>query len=104
MIGVMVQSADNRSNLRGHVIARAAHPTLAGFDVLDVDVVSTEPADERPDLLASTVGHRIAVTVDRAVLDDAVQPGAGIDCTVRRTPDGAMADRDPRSVRVTDRP
>jgi hypothetical protein len=50
------------------------------------------------------VGHRIAVTVDRAVLDEAVHPGAGIDCTVRRTPDGAMADRDPRSVRVTDRP
>lgn len=91
---------DNRSRLRGVVAGRAPHPSLPEFDVLAVDVDETSTVDDRPDLLASTVGSRVLVTVDRSVVDQAVRPGAGIVCVVRRTPDGAMADRDPGSVRV----
>ena len=65
----MVQSVENLSNLTGTVIGRLAHPTLDGYDVLDVEVESTAPVDDRPDLLASTIGTRVAVTVDRTVLD-----------------------------------
>ena len=96
----MVSSVDNRSRLRGVVAGRAPHPSLPEFDVLEVDVEETSRVDERPDLLASTVGSRILVTVDRSLLDQAVRPGAGVACVVRRTPDGAMADRDPGSVRL----
>ena len=98
--GLMVSSIENRSLLRGTVTGRSPHPSLPGYDVLDVDVQGTSPVDERPDLLASTVGSRVAVTADRTVLDDTIGPGATVLCTVRRTPDGAMADRDPGSVRV----
>jgi hypothetical protein len=96
----MVSSVDNRSRLRGVVAGRAPHPSLAEFDVLEVDVDETSRVDERPDLLASTVGSRVLVTVDRSLLDQAVRPGVRIVCVVRRTPDGAMADRDPGSVRL----
>lgn len=96
----MVPSVDNRSRLRGVVAGRVPHPSLAQFDVLEVDVDETSPVDERPDLLASTVGSRVLVTVDRSLLDPAVQPGTGVVCVVQRTPDGAMADRDPGSVKL----
>lgn len=99
MEGAVVSSVDNRSRLRGVVAGRAPHPSLPEFDVLEVDVDETAQVDERPDLLASTVGSRVLVTVDRSLLDPAVRPGAGVVCVVRRTPDGAMADRDPGSVR-----
>jgi hypothetical protein len=96
----VVESVENLSNLTGKVTKRSAHPSLKGYDLLDLEVESTSPVDERPDLLASTVGTHVELTVDHALLDDSVQAGATVTCKARRTPDGAIADRDPTSFHV----
>lgn len=98
----MVQSADNLSSLRGKLIRRCSHPSLADYDLLEIDVESTAAVDDRPDLLASTVGQPVAVTVPRSLVDDTLQPGVTVTCRVRRTPDGAMASREPGSIQVSD--
>jgi hypothetical protein len=97
----MVQSKDNLSSLRGTLIGRSAHPSLDGYELLDVDIQATSPVDDRPDLLATTVGTRVAVTVLRALLDETVRPGVTLICQARRTPDGAMAVRRPGFFRTS---
>jgi len=91
----MVQSTDNYSNLTGRIVSRSPHPRLAGYDKLIVMVQATGPVDTRPDLLASTIGASVELTVPRALLGDQAQSGAVIRTRARRTPEGAIADREP---------
>jgi len=90
-----MQSVENHTDLVGTVRARRPHPHLPDFDLLHVEVEQTAPVGGMADLLSSTVGQELQVTVRRALLDDKVGPGVSLRCPARRTPDGAMADTYP---------
>ena len=88
----MSQAVENKSELVGTVLSRAPHPSLTDYDILTVQVDDVRPVEGMADLLSSTVGTELQVTVRRALLEDAAAgPGATIRTLAKRTPDGAMA-------------
>jgi hypothetical protein len=90
-----MQGIENRTDLMGTIVSRQPHPELADYDVLGVRVQEARPVDGVADLLSSTVGSELSVTVRRALLDHNAQPGATIRSRAKRTPEGAMADTYP---------
>lgn len=90
-----MQVVENRTELFGTIESRRPHPQIEGYEILQVRVERTSPVEGMADLLSSTVGQELGVTVRRELLDDAVVPGASLRCRARRTPDGAMADTYP---------
>lgn len=90
-----MQGIENKTELVGTILSRAPHPELPDYDVLAVRVESAKPVEGVADLLSSTVGSELAVTVRRALLDHTAQPGATIRSRAKRTPEGAMAEKFP---------
>jgi len=102
-----MQVVENLSQLSGTILSRQRHPQLDDFDVLTVKVDDVAPVEGVADLLSSTRGTELPVTVRRQLLDHLAAPGAAIHLRAKRTPDGAMAETYPESGNfrvVSDRP
>lgn len=62
--------------------------------MLTISVESTQPVAGKADLLASSRGQLLEVAVPRT-LAAGVDAGMRMQCRAKRTPDGAMCEKDP---------
>lgn len=85
----MSQIVENLTQLVGHIVARAEHPDLAGFDLVTIGVDEARPVEGRADLLAGVAGSKLDVEVRRALLGDA-GAGASIRMRAARTGRGSV--------------
>lgn len=90
----MVQAVENLTTLVVRVHGVTAHPTLADWDQLDVEVVSATPVEGRADLLSQRVGERLPMAVRRALAPD-VAPGATVSCRAKLHLGEVMAEPNP---------
>jgi hypothetical protein len=91
----MVQASDNLSRITGTIRSRRPHPTLEGYDLVDLALERSEAAEGKADLLASQRGRNIELAVRRELLG-AAGPGATLECRAKRTPAGAMCEARPK--------
>jgi hypothetical protein len=90
----MVQAIDNLTRLSGSIVTRSAHPTLADYDLVTLQVSSAEPVPERADLLGRHVGGLLPVAVRRALIGNAAA-GTRLMLRARVGVNGAIAEKDP---------
>jgi hypothetical protein len=90
----MVQAIENLTRIGGTIVARLRNPTLAGSDVVTVDVDRTGPVPGKADLIGQLRGTRVEVSVRRELLGQA-GTGTRLRCRAKRTPDGAMCEKEP---------
>jgi hypothetical protein len=90
----MVQAIDNLTRLSGSIVARSAHPTLADYDFVTLQVNSAEPVPERADLLGRHVGGQLQVAVRRDLLGNA-DAGTRLMLRAKAGVNGAMAEKNP---------
>jgi hypothetical protein len=90
----MVQGIDNLTVISGTITQRKRHPTLADYDIATMSLERTDPVEGKADLLVTHLGETIDVVVLRALLGDA-GPGDHLHCRAKRTPEGAMCEKDP---------
>jgi hypothetical protein len=92
----MVQAVENRTELRGTVLGRRAHPSLPDFELLQVRVQETKPIDGYADLLSSTAGSTIDLTVRRGLLPSGALEGSQLRCRAYRGgPNAILAEPHP---------
>jgi hypothetical protein len=91
----MVQAQENRAILRGRVVGTGGEDAPAGWDGVVLDVEACGDVEGYPNLLASTVGGTVTVTVPRGDLERVLPaPGDLVEVTARRaSPRAVMADR-----------
>jgi hypothetical protein len=61
----MTSAAPNRTQLTGHVLARAPHPSVARWDTLTVAVTGAGSVDGERNLLKEAVGSHVTLVVNR---------------------------------------
>lgn len=98
----MVSARENKAALTGMIVERRPHLSLAEYDVVDLRVTKAADVPDLPNLLTSTVGTTIQVTVRRDLLGEAAA-GDSLLGFAKRTPDGAMYEPHPEAgtFRVT---
>lgn len=69
--GVVVSVRENLTRLEGRITARESHPTLRGFDAVEVEVESAEPVEGKAQLLRPQRGESVRVAVRHELLDEA---------------------------------
>ena len=87
----MVAPVDNLTRLSGTVRERRPHPSLAGWELVVLDVAEVEPVEGRADLLSRRRGETLEVAVPVATLADAA-PGGPLSVRARLTPRGVMSE------------
>jgi hypothetical protein len=87
----VVAPVDNLTRLTGTLRERRAHPSLAGWELVVLDVAEVEPVPGRADLLSRRRGETLEVAVPVASLADAA-PGGRLSVRARLTPRGVMAE------------
>jgi len=90
----MVQVIDNLTRIEGEILARASHPSLGDYDLLNVRIDAAAPVEGRADLLSSHVGETMGFSVRRDLLGSATA-GDILHCRAKRIPDGAMCEPHP---------
>jgi hypothetical protein len=90
----MVQVIDNLTRIEGEILARASHPSLGDYDLLNVRIDAAAPVEGRADLLSSHVGETMGFSVRRDLLGSATA-GDFLHCRAKRIPDGAMCEPHP---------
>lgn len=96
----MVQPPENLSIVIGHVVERAAHPRLDGWELVTVHVDDTTAAPDRADLLSARRGQDLPVAFRGGLLGDAA-PGDRLRFRAELIPDGAMAEPHPDAGDLT---
>jgi len=92
----MVQIIENHAELAGTLVAVQPDPTRPGFVTVTVDVSHAAPVQGFPNLLADTIGQRVAVTARADSAFAAREPGP-VSFHARKTgPNLIFADPDPR--------
>ena len=92
----MPQAIENLTVLTGTIVSRQAHPRLADYDLVTLDIERAEPVEGKANLLGSAAGTRIDVAFRRALLANAA-PGARVHFRAKQTLDGAMSEPHPES-------
>jgi hypothetical protein len=75
-------------------VTRQPHPRLPDYDVVTVDIERADPVEGKANLLGSSPGSRLDVTIRRALLGTAAE-GARLHLRAKRTLDGAMSEPHP---------
>jgi hypothetical protein len=83
------------SRIGGTILSRRPHPTLKGYDIVELELERTEAAEGKADLLVSQRGRKIDLAVRRELLG-AAGPGAKLGCRAKRIPAGAMCEARPK--------
>ncbi|MEU9095421.1 hypothetical protein ACIOEW_21055 [Streptomyces sp. NPDC087901] len=86
----MVQVIENRTALKVRLLSKEAHPRLAGWDQVGVQVLDARAIPGFTDLLSRHVGQRLEVAVRTELLADA-EPGDTIRMRARVTGPGQVA-------------
>ena len=90
----MVQAVDNLTTISGRMLSRSPHPTLDGYDLVDLVIEHAEPVPGRADLLSHLLGKEIGIAIRCELLGDS-KPGDYLRCRAKRIPDGAMCEPHP---------
>ena len=90
-----MQAVENLTSIRGTVVSRRPHQSLADYDILRIRLDAAEPVPGKADLLGSLVGGEIDVTVRRGLMSGGA--GTVLRCRAKRTPDGAMCEPHPEA-------
>ena len=92
----MVQIIENHAELAGTLVGVQPDPTRSGFVTVTVDVHHAAPVQGFPNLLADTIGQRVAVTARADSALAACEHGP-VSFHARKTgPNQIFADPDPR--------
>src|SRR4051794_26582187 len=91
----MVQAIDNLSRISGKILSRRPHPTLEGYDIVDLELQRSEAVEGKADLLVWQLGQKVELAVPRKLLG-AAGPDARLECRAKRTPAGAMCEAHPK--------
>lgn len=75
-------------------MARQPHPRLDDYDIVTLDIERAEPVEGKANLVGTSPGSRLDVTIRRALLGAAAQ-GARLRLRAKRTLDGVMAEPHP---------
>jgi len=89
-----VQAIENLTQIAGKILERSPHKTLADYDLVKVQLEEANPVPEKANMLESMVGNIVEVAARRDLLKNA---GAGmrLRCRAKRTPDGALCEKNP---------
>jgi hypothetical protein len=87
----VVAPVDNLTRLTGTLRGRRPHPSLAGWELVVLEVAETEPVDGRADLLSRRRGEALEVAVPVAALAGA-EPGGPLSVRARLTARGVMSE------------
>ena len=90
----MVAPVPNLTRVVGTVKARSPHPTLPGWDLVRLEVTSTEPVPGMADLLTGRIGSDLEIAVRQDLLPESAI-GRRLACRAKRTPAGAMCEPNP---------
>jgi len=89
-----MQAIENLTRIAGKILERVPHKTLADYDVVKVRLEEAAAVPEKANLLQSMIGNVVEVAARRDLLKNA-GPGMKLRCRAKRTPDGAMCEKDP---------
>lgn len=90
----MSSAIENQAVVKGSIVARRTHPTLAEYDIVEVKVESIGDVPAKRNLLRSTSGNLLQLTVRRQLLGRATI-GDTVRCRAKRIPSGAMCEQNP---------
>lgn len=92
----MVQIIENHAELTGTLVGVQPDPSRPGFATVTVDVLDTTPAQDFPNLLADTIGQRVAVTARADSMLATSAPGLVRFRARKVGPNQVFADPDPQ--------
>jgi hypothetical protein len=90
----VVAPVDNLSRLEGVLRGRRPHPTLAGYELVRLEVQATGPVDGRAHLLTSRQGSAVELAVPSRLLGEAAT-GDHVVCRARLTGRGLVVAAQP---------
>ena len=92
----MVAPVDNLSRLEGVLRRRQPHPTMAGYELVHLDVQATAPVDGRAHLLGSRQGCAVELAVPSRLVGQAAA-GDHVVCRARLTGRGLVVAAHPEA-------
>jgi len=90
----MVQAIENQTQIQGQILAIREHPSLPGYDIVSLLLTASQPVPGKVNLLAQPPGTNLNLTVRHSLLGEA-RVGIYLRCRAKRTPDGAMCEKEP---------
>lgn len=90
----MVQVIENQAQIQGEIVAISPHPSLPGYSLVTLRLTACQTLPGKVNLLNQPLGTPLQLTVRSALLGQASQ-GEFLHCRAKRTPDGAMCEKEP---------
>jgi hypothetical protein len=90
----MVQVIENRADVRGRIVGVAPHPTMSGYELVELAVASVTAVTGYANLFGEHAGKVVSVTVASAeARAQGLAPGDTLAARIRRTgPQAIFAD------------
>ena len=90
----MAQVIENQAQIQGQIQTIGEHPSLPGYDVVSLLLMSSQPVPGKVNLLSQPVGTSLNLTVKHSLLAEA-KVGFYLRCRAKLVPDGAMCEKEP---------
>jgi hypothetical protein len=90
----MAQVIENQAQIQGQIQTIGEHPSLPGYDVVSLLIMSSQPVPGKVNLLSQPVGTSLNLTVKHSLLAEA-KVGFYLRCRAKLVPDGAMCEKEP---------